>query len=132
LHQPPTGDRVVELKATGEFFGVCGINAIWLPMGQLPSFGSQFPCRSQPEVSMMWAIMPAHQGQGCATEVALALIEALFTKFNLNRVIATTEFDNRASQRVMEKVGMRLERNPFPDPFWLQAVGIIEQNPRSL
>jgi hypothetical protein len=25
-----------------------------------------------------------------------------------------------------------LERNPFPDPFWLQAVGIIEQNPRSL
>jgi hypothetical protein len=28
---------------------------------------------------------------------------------------------------VMRKLGMRIERNPFPDPPWLQVVGFIEQ-----
>jgi RimJ/RimL family protein N-acetyltransferase len=127
LDQPPTGDRVVELKSTGEFIGSCGINSVWLPLGQLPSSGGQKNCPTQPEVSLMWAILPAHQGNGYATEVAQILIATLFMRFNLKRIIATTEYDNPASQRVMEKVGMRLERNPFPDPFWLQVVGIIEQ-----
>lgn len=127
LAQPPTGDRIVELKTTGEFIGSCGINSIWLPIGQLPAFGGQKNCPTQPEVSLMWAILPAYQGKGCATEVAQLLIDALFSQFNLKRIIATTAYDNIASQRVMEKAGMRLEKNPFPDPFWLQVVGIIEQ-----
>jgi RimJ/RimL family protein N-acetyltransferase len=82
----------------------------------------------QPEVSMMWAIKPAHQRNGYATEIAKVLIDALFSQFNLQRIIATTEYNNTASQRVMEKIGMRLERNPFPDPFWFQVIGIIEHS----
>jgi hypothetical protein len=27
-------------------------------------------------------------------------------------------------------VGMTIERNPYPDPFWLQVVGVLE-NPDS-
>ena len=130
LHQPPTGDRVVELKTTGEFVGACGIASLWLPMGQLPSFGRQSSCPSQPEVGLMWAIRPAHQGQGYASEAARALIETLFAQFNLKRIIATTEHHNLASQRVMAKAGMRLERNPFPNPFWFQVIGIIEPGKR--
>jgi [ribosomal protein S5]-alanine N-acetyltransferase len=44
----------------------------------------------------------------------------------LRRVVATTTYDNEASMGVMRKLGMRIERNPFPDPPWLQVVGILE------
>ncbi len=80
----------------------------------------------QPEASLMWAILPEYQGNGYATEIAQALVDVLLTQFCLKRVIATTEYENHAAQRVMEKIGMRVERNPFPDPFWLQVVGIVE------
>ncbi|MEJ2748922.1 MAG: GNAT family N-acetyltransferase [Anaerolineae bacterium] len=127
--QPPTGDRVVELKVTSQFIGACGCASLWLPMRQLPSFGGQHNSLVQPEVALMWAILPELWGNGYAPEMARALIDALFARFKLRHIVATTEFDNAASQRVMEKVGMRLERNPFPDPFWFQVIGIIE-NPR--
>lgn len=126
LRQPPTGDRLIEFKESGEFVGTCGINNAWMPIGQLPSFGSQEGSRSQAEVSLMWAILPELWGKGYATETACALIEVLFEQGNLKRIIATTEHDNLVSQRVMEKAGMRVEKNPFPEPFWFQAVGIIE------
>ncbi|MCB9419227.1 MAG: GNAT family N-acetyltransferase [Ardenticatenaceae bacterium] len=130
LHQPPTGDRIVELKATGQFVGVCGNASLWLPMGQLPSFGGQTNSHMQPEVALMWAVLPESWGNGYAPEMGRALIDALFTQFNLRRIVATTEYNNTASQRVMEKLGMRLERNLFPGPFWFQVVGIVE-NPAS-
>ena len=44
----------------------------------------------------------------------------------LKRVVAMTTYDNRASIGVMEKLGMRIERNPFPDPEWAQVTGILE------
>jgi ribosomal-protein-alanine N-acetyltransferase len=126
LHQPPTGDRIIELKTTGQFIGICGNASLWLPMGQLASFGGQEHSLMQPEVALMWAILPELWGRGYAPEMARALIDALFTQFNLQRIVATTEHDNAASQRVMEKAGMCLERNPFPDPFWFQVVGVVE------
>lgn len=126
LRQRPTGDRLIELKDSGEFVGTCGITNIWLPMAQLPSFGSQENSSMQAEVSLMWAVLPELWGNGYAPEAAQALIDVLFEQANLKRMIATTEYDNLASQRVMEKVGMRVEKNPFPDPFWFKVVGIIE------
>jgi ribosomal-protein-alanine N-acetyltransferase len=44
----------------------------------------------------------------------------------VKRVVATTTYENAASVRVMRKLGMRVERNPFPDPPWLQVVGLLE------
>lgn len=41
-----------------------------------------------------------------------------------------TEYDNLASQAVMRKLGMRLERNPLLEPRWLQVVGILENHSR--
>jgi [ribosomal protein S5]-alanine N-acetyltransferase len=67
---------------------------------------------------------PAHQQQGCATEAETALIGYAFTEPHLERIVATTTYENAASIRVMQKLGMRIERNPYPDPPWLQVVGI--------
>ena len=125
LSQMPTGDRIVELKANGTFVGACGIMSLWLPMGQLPSLGGQADSLFQAEVALMWAILPDYWGQGYAPEAARALVEALFGQFRLQRIIATTEHGNQNSQRVMQKIGMTIERNPFPEPAWFQTVGII-------
>ena len=97
---------------------------------QLPSFGSAGadpPARfNSTEFGLYYALSPAYHRQGYATEAAKAMIEYAFTHLNLKRIVATTTYDNAASMGVMRKVGMRIERNPYPDPPWLQVVGILE------
>ena len=48
-----------------------------------------------------------------------------FTELSAARIVATTEHANLASQRVMQKLGMELRRNPLPEPPWLQVVGVL-------
>ncbi len=100
-------------------------------MEQLPSFGAASNPLYNSEVSLMWAILPEHQGQGYAPEMAKIIVEMLFTRYHLKRIIATTSYNNLASQRVMQKLGMRLERNLFSTPSWLQVVGILENDERT-
>ncbi len=48
-------------------------------------------------------------GQGYATEAAQSLIHFGFTKLKLHRLRATCDNQNKASARVLEKVGLRFE-----------------------
>ena len=54
-----------------------------------------------------------------------------FSILHLGRIVATTRYNNTASIRVMGKLGMRIERNPSPDPPWFQVVGFVT-NPASV
>ena len=54
------------------------------------------------------------------------MVEYAFQSLGLRRVVATTTYDNQASMGVMRKLGMHVERNPFPNPPWMQVVGLIE------
>src|SRR5262245_12274316 len=56
-----------------------------------------------------WAVDPAHQGSGYATEAARALLAHGFEQLGLHRIIATCQPQNVASVRVMEKLGLRRE-----------------------
>ncbi len=125
LYQPPYGDRAVVLKASDQLIGSVGLVPCVDVYGQLPSLGGQANCLATAEVGLLWLIDPAHQGQGYASEAAQTLIDYAFNDMRLQRLIATTEFDNLASQAVMRKLGMIIEHNPFPDPAWLQVVGIL-------
>lgn len=129
LHQPPYGERAVVLKATQAVIGAVGLVPCLDVYEQLPGFGAIGPAdsRATAEVGLFWAIDPEQQRRGYASEAAGALIEYAFTQLRLKRIIATTEYDNLASQAVMRKLGLRLERNPHPDPHWLQVVGVLEQ-----
>ncbi|MCI0398039.1 MAG: GNAT family N-acetyltransferase [Chloroflexi bacterium] len=127
LHQPPFGERAVTLKEDGRFAGLVGYVPYLNAFGQLPYFGGAAGAGYTLEMGLFWAISPAHQGQGYATEAAQALIDYAFTTFRLKRIVAGTDYDNLASQGVMRRLGMRLERNPFPEPPWLQVVGILER-----
>jgi ribosomal-protein-alanine N-acetyltransferase len=129
LHQPPYGERAVVLKASDTLIGAIGYVPCLDRFGQIPGFGTggQASSDATPEFGLFWAIDPDHQRHGYATEAARAMIRHAFAELRLKRIIATTEYDNRASQAVMRKLGMRLEHNPLPEPHWLQVVGILEQ-----
>jgi len=127
LHQPPYGERAVVLRVTDALIGAVGYVPCLDRFEQLPSFGAGNGLASYAtaEFGLFWAIDPEHQRHGYATEAARAMIEHAFGELGLKRIIATTEYDNHASQAVMRKLGMRLEHNPLPEPHWLQVVGIL-------
>ena len=54
-------------------------------------------------------------GRGYATEAAAAVLDDAFERLGLARVAAQTMTVNRASRRVMDRLGMRHERTFFED-----------------
>lgn len=130
LYQPPYGDRVVVLKATDEVIGTCGLVPYVDTFTVFPYFGGpQENGLATAEMGLLWTIGTAYQKQGFGSEVAQALIQYAFDGLNLHHIIATTEFDNIGSQKVMEKAGMWLEKNETAVSPWLQIIGIAE-NPQ--
>jgi len=135
LYQPPYGDRAIVLKATNKLIGACGFVPSFGPFGQLPALAAVGAgARASlftPEFGLFYAVSPSSQRQGYAAEAARALIDYAFRQLYLQRIIATTGYDNAASIRVMQKVGMTIERNQLPEPPWFQVVGILE-NPAAV
>ena len=123
LHQTPYEDRALVLKSDGTLIGAVGFAACLAPFGQIASFGGT-PHRTS-EVGLFWALFPDHWGKGYATEAARAMVSYAFDELELARIIATTEHDNVRSIGVMKRLGMTIERNPLPEPHWLQIVGVL-------
>jgi RimJ/RimL family protein N-acetyltransferase len=85
-------ELAVERNDTGEVIGACELSMIERGVMDL-------------------GYMLAHGSWGCgyATEIALALADAAFFDLAAERVISTVEINNRASIKVVEKVGMQWE-----------------------
>ena len=64
----------------------------------------------QDEVEVAYTIAREYWGRGLGTEVAEAILRYGFEKLHLPRLICLIEPENSASQRVAEKIGMRLEK----------------------
>jgi [ribosomal protein S5]-alanine N-acetyltransferase len=79
------------LKSTGEQIGFAGLK-------YLDELG---------EVDVAYRLLPAHWGQGLATEVALASVRYGFAALGLKRIIGLVMPKNIASVRVLEKIGLR-------------------------
>lgn len=128
LFQPPYGDRAVTLH-DGTLIGAVGFVPELKPFEQIAWFRAGSPerqdYRQTPEVGLFWAIGTQWQRHGYATEAARALVRFGFESLNLARIVASTEYDNVASIGVMRSLGMRIERNPMPDPIYLQVVGVM-------
>jgi RimJ/RimL family protein N-acetyltransferase len=86
---------VVE-DTNGEFLGDCGLT--WQTLD------------GQEDLEIGYHIVPARQGQGLATEGARACRDFARAR-GVERLIAITDPENRPSQRVAEKIGMRWERS---------------------
>jgi RimJ/RimL family protein N-acetyltransferase len=126
LNQPPYGDRAITLKASSQLIGVCGFVPLLDAFSRLPFFRGVGPeGLNSTEFGLYWAVAPAHQRRGYATEAARALVDYGFGQLRLNRIVATTRYENVASIGVMRRLGMRIERNPSGEPPWLQVVGVV-------
>jgi RimJ/RimL family protein N-acetyltransferase len=88
-------------KATGAFIGWVGFR----------SAGGAPPG----EAELGYRLRRVFWGKGYATEGSRALIRKGFTELGVWCVVANTMTVNRASRRVMEKVGMSLTRTYFLD-----------------
>jgi RimJ/RimL family protein N-acetyltransferase len=128
LYQPPYGDKAVVLKETNQLIGLVGLVPAVIPAQQLPYFNPTPTPDTllRPEPGLFWAFDPAYQDKGYATEAAQGLTDFIFTELRFEHVIATTDYANERSQAVMRRLGMNIQRNPFPDPFWCQIVGVLK------
>ena len=85
----------VVLRETGELIGDSGL----LLLEKGPAF------------ELGYRLAREYWGKGLATECGGAWLEAAFSSFGLERVVALAHPDNAASIRVMTKLGMRFERH---------------------
>ena len=97
------------------------------PFHLLPSWAGR-PGGVSFELGLFYEIAPEHRRRGYAAEAARALVDHAVGAMGVARVIATTTHDNEASMGVMRALGMRIERNPRPDPHWFQVVGWLGED----
>ena len=64
---------------------------------------------SGPEFELIYGFLPAHWGRGFASECARALMADGFAR-GLARIWAGTDLENKASERVLKRLGMRFDR----------------------
>ena len=93
---PELGLWATIYKESGKFIGRCGLLP-WEIDGKL-------------EIEIAYLLDKNFWHQGLATEAARGLMVYGFEKLNLTRLICLIDPDNIASQRVAERIGMRLER----------------------
>jgi [ribosomal protein S5]-alanine N-acetyltransferase len=94
-------------RETGEYLGFCGL-----------SYRPQLD-----EVDVGFRLQRRFWGQGYATEAARASLRHGFDALDLARIVGRAREDNAASHRVLQKLGMRFEkefRDPTDGSRWLQ------------
>lgn len=91
-------DLAIVLKAKGRHEG-------WLVGGA----GLAIADRENATGDIGYVLHPDVWGMGLAEEAARALLDAGFRELRLRRIVATCDQRNKASARVMERLGMRRE-----------------------
>lgn len=126
LEQPHYGERAITLKGTGELIGAVGVVPYIGSFGQVAAFDRHPDSPATAEVGLYWAVAPAYQRRGYATEAANALTNYLFETLGLGRIIATTGPDNLASQAVMRKLGMTFAQATERQPSDVYVIGVLD------
>lgn len=80
--------KVIE-KSSGEIIGSCGFGRI----------------EETNEIELGYLLAQKHWGKGYATEIAEATLDYGFNKLGFREIIALTDLENIASQKVLEKIG---------------------------
>jgi RimJ/RimL family protein N-acetyltransferase len=62
-----------------------------------------------PEIELLYGLAPPHWGRGYAAEASRAVLAHGFGRCGLARIAGRTDSPNRASARVLERLGMRFE-----------------------
>jgi RimJ/RimL family protein N-acetyltransferase len=103
--EPRTGGLwVVERQDEPGFLGWCGL----------------FPLNHSGLIEIGYRYVRAAWGQGIASEAARAVLDHGFRALALDPIVAVAHPDNRASQRVLEKIGLRAAGEAYYYGAWLR------------
>jgi len=91
------GVWVLREKTTGKFVGRAGL-LDYLIDGTL-------------ETELLYALMPDFWNRGLATEIGKRIIAYAFEEIGLEELVCFTLHENKASQRVVEKLGFQYEKD---------------------
>jgi RimJ/RimL family protein N-acetyltransferase len=107
--------------------GFCRWKLLWKPTGEMIGFcGVGFWGDSlEPEIG--WWLAPQHWGRGLATEAARVALRDALERARLDRIISIARPANTASTRIMEKLGLKLEREFEKDGIPLVQYAIHQQ-----
>lgn len=96
----------VEERETGRLIGDCGLQPLE---------------HRGPEVELGYDFHPRVWGNGLATEAARAVMSQAFGALRIDRIVAVVKPDHIASQRVLEKAGLRGSgtREAYDEPMLL-------------
>lgn len=78
--------------------------------GELAGFAGFWYFRDPPELELIFGLAPAAWGRGLAVEASRALLRYAFEELGFSEVRASTDAENQASLRALEKLGMRCDR----------------------
>ena len=88
------GLYLVELRETETSIGICGL----------------IKRDSLPDVDVGFAFLPRFWKKGYAVESAGAVLNFAREVLKLDRIVAITDIENEASGKVLEKLGMKLDK----------------------
>lgn len=91
IRKPGLGVWAVVLKESHEFIGASGL--VYYD--------------NTAEIEVGYRFLKEHWNKGYATEAASALLTYGFETLGLKKIVSSAHIHNRASTRVMEKIGMR-------------------------
>ncbi len=91
--QPKLGIFAMEMRDTESFVGYCTARHMDFDVSR--------------DLEVGYVLLPRFFGQGLATEVASGLTDYLYREMQAEKVVAVTDVDNMASQRVLEKCGFQ-------------------------
>ena len=94
-HNRGYGFWAVTAKASDKVIGYCGF----------------MPLEDTSEIELAYGLAKSHWGGGFATEAARACLRYGFEELKLERIVAVVNPRNVASQRVLEKLGMRYTKD---------------------
>jgi RimJ/RimL family protein N-acetyltransferase len=95
------GSRAVVDRGSGDVVGYCGLQ----------------PFADSDEIELFYGYASRVWGRGLATEAARAVLELGFRCLDRDRIVAIVDPENRASVRVLEKLGF-VRTGTYPHPRW--------------
>jgi [ribosomal protein S5]-alanine N-acetyltransferase len=110
-------------------FGFCFWKLIYKETSEMIGFCGLQPLDPTPDIEIGWWLARAWWGKGLATEAAREALRDGFERVGLERIVSIAMRKNVSSTRVMEKLGMKYERE-----MTHRGVGVVlyaAANPKS-
>ena len=97
------GFGIYALEFKEEFAGIVGLS--------VPTFEAYFtPC-----VEILWRLLPRFWGRGIVSEAGAAVLQMAFQTLRMPEIVAFAVAENLRSIRVMERLGMKRDRQEYFD-----------------